>query len=152
VRFLRLSTRPPLVRWALWLLLADFMVSLLSSPLYYVFGHESLTLVALVFIPVFSLVWLGLVLAIAFGRRWAVVIYILLFVGSGYVQLAADPSAGLAQGALAFIWGLLSLSIDTVAVALLLMPSSRAWFAASKAARRAAAPASAGTVARYGGP
>jgi len=104
-------------------------------PAYYLLGYGSATWPILAFIPVFSLIWFGLWLAIASGRRWALVIYVLLFVVGGWAQLIANPGADLGRGVPVSIWTLLSLCVDTAGVVLLLTPSSRAWFATSKAAR-----------------
>ena len=127
--FLRLEDRPQTVRWAVYLLLASLAAGLLFS-LEGAIVHWGATTPATLVTPLIG--WslnLGLVLAIAWGRRWALILYIVFLVG-GVAQFAVfgigDP------GLPTLAW----YAVDAVAVVLLLLPESRRWFASSTAARR----------------
>ena len=141
MRFLRLNDRPQPVRWAIWLLLGSNVVSLLLSLVRAFVSSAAETVTTFLFVGLAAIVSLGLVLAIALGRRWAFVLYLLLFFG-GLASLGSNLGVNLGQGLLVFTWYALSFVLDAVGIALLLMPSAREWFGAPKAARRDGVPAS----------
>jgi len=135
VSFLRLEGRPQPVRWAVYLLLASLAAGLLFSLERAIVHGRTTTPATLVTTLIGWSLNLGLVLAIACGRRWALILYIVFFVG-GVAQFAVfgvgDP------GLPTLVW----YTVDAVAVVLLLLPESRRWFATSTASRRGGVPAS----------
>jgi hypothetical protein len=139
VRFLRLDDRPQPVRWAVWLILCNQLSSVLIVTGRVLLGSERWT----VLIPTAFgfVVFVGLALATANGRRWAFVLYGLAFLG-GLASFALGLGAETELGLPVFTWHLLALVLDAAGIVLLLMPRSREWFAAAKAARRAGAAAS----------
>jgi hypothetical protein len=86
-------------------------------------------------------VYVGLVLAIANGRRWAFVLYSLAFL-VGLAAYALDLRGEMGLDLPVFTWHVLASSLDAAGIVLLLMPRSREWFAAVTAARRAGEAAS----------
>jgi hypothetical protein len=136
MQFLRLSNRPRPVRWAIWLLLGGNVVSLLLSLARAVVDSGSTTATSLILVVIgFTAVMdLGLVLAIACGRRWAFILYVVVFVGS-LASFVSSVRVDLGEGLPVFTWYVLSSVVDAVGIALLLMPSARDWFTASKVAR-----------------
>ena len=131
MRFLRLSDRPPSVRWATYLMVADAAVSLLA-----VLGEgvasQSLDL-AIVFLVVLQLAHLALVFAIAIGRRWAAVAYVLWFLYT-VVNLSLNRHVYLSHGPLLIVWVAGSVAVEAIAIVLLVTPTARAWFASPSAA------------------
>ncbi len=126
-----LSDRPRSVRWAIYLMAADAVVSLLIlAGEAAVFGAFDLVVV---FFLAVQLVQLALVFAIAIGRRWAFVVYVVWFVYD-LVQISLTLHTYLSHGVLAFAWVAATLAVEAVAIVLLLTPTARAWFASSSLA------------------
>jgi hypothetical protein len=124
VNVLRLSDRPQPVRWAVYLLLATSIVGLVVT----IFAYWSLLTL------VFAFAVIGLVYAIALGRRWAFILTAFLTL-SGLIGLPISAHDYLARGIPMLVYAVAATAIDVLAVILLLMPSARRWFTASKAAR-----------------
>lgn len=131
--FARLQGRPRPVRWAVYLLLAGLAAGLLFSLEGAIVGRQANTPAILATTLIGWGLNLGLVLAIAWGRRWALVLYILFLVG-GVAQVAVF---GVGPAWPGLVW----YALDAVAVVLLLLPESRRWFTTSTAARRGSVPA-----------
>ena len=125
----RLSNRPPQVRWAIYLLAADAIIGLLVLLFQLIgLGSVSGADMGAAFVVALQLVQLALVFAIAIGRRWAVVVYVLWLLW-GLVHVSLNLHTYLAAGALSFGWIVVQLVAEAVAVGLLLTPAARAWFA-----------------------
>ncbi len=139
MRGIRLAERPPAVRWGIYLLGADAIVSLLIS----LFTSGALFLeldLVVAFFLALQIVQLALVFAVATGRRWAFIVYVIWFLW-GVVHVSLDYRVYLDSGALNFGWIVISLVIEGVGIALLLTPAARAWFEARQATRAGSEPA-----------
>jgi hypothetical protein len=135
VKLLRLDGRPQLVRWAVYLLLANRCGSLLLGLARASVHRGSTTLGMLIVVVFVWLVEVCVVLAIAYARRWALNLYVLFFVWavvSVPIELSVRPRLGFPIR----VWYGGSLIVDAVGIALLLLPESRRWFAACNAAQR----------------
>ena len=140
MKLLRLDGRPQLVRWAVYLLLANWCGSLLLGFVKASLHHGSTTSATLIVGVLVWLVAVCVVLAIAYARRWALILYVLFFVWAAVslpIELSVRPRPGLPIR----VWNGVSLIVDAIGIALLLLPESRRWFAASAAARRGRASA-----------
>jgi hypothetical protein len=139
VRSIRLSQQPPTVRWGIYLLGADAIVGLVI--LLFTSGVLFLELEPVAaFVLVLQVVQLALVFALATGRRWAFVVYVLWFLW-GVAHVSLDLRIYLDNGALDFGWIVISLVIEGVGIALLLTPAARAWFASRRATSDGSEPA-----------
>ena len=139
MRSIRLTEQPPTVRWGIYLLCADAIVGLLI----FLFTSGALFLeldLVVAFFLALQIVQLALVFAVATGRRWAFIVYVLWFLW-GVVHVSLDLRVYLDSGALNFGWIVISLAIEGVGIALLLTPAARAWFESRQATRAGREPA-----------
>jgi hypothetical protein len=139
VRSIRLTEQPPTVRWGIYLLGADAIIGLLISLFTSGAWFLELDLVVAFFLAL-QIVQLALVFAVATGRRWAFIVYVLWFLW-GVVHVSLDLRVYLDSGALNFGWIVTSLVIEGVGVALLLTPAARAWLESRQATRAGSEPA-----------
>jgi hypothetical protein len=70
----------------------------------------------------------GICAAVAYGRRWAVYLYVVLFIG-GLLQLAASATKAHSNPA-GFAWNVTLTAVGAAALVLLFSRSARIWFAA----------------------
>ncbi len=139
MRSIRLTEQPPTVRWGIYLLGADAIVALLI--LLFTSGALFLELdLVVAFVLALQIVQLALVFAVATGRRWAFIVYVLWFLW-GVVHVSLDLRVYLDSGALNFGWIVISPVIEGVGIALLLTPAARAWFESRQAPRAGSEPA-----------
>ena len=82
----------------------------------------------IVFFVALQLVQLALVFAVAAGRRWAFVVYVLWF-AYDVVQVSLNRHKYLSHGVLNFGLVAATVAVEAVAVGLLLTPAAREWFA-----------------------
>lgn len=85
----------------------------------------------------------GLVAAIAYGRRWALVAYFVLFVLS-LPSLESSLAQRLDQGVAGLAWAAAATAVEVIALGLLISRPSRVWFAAAEKASAVTADASLG--------
>ena len=139
MRSIRLTEQPPTVRWGIYLLGADAIVALLI--LLFTSGALFLELdLVVAFVLALQIVQLALVFAVATGRRWAFIVYVLWFLW-GVVHVSLDLRVYLDSGALNFGWIVISPVIEGVGIALLLTPAARAWFESRQEPRAGSEPA-----------
>jgi hypothetical protein len=105
-------------------------VDALVGLLVLVFGSGVAVLaLVIVFLVALQLVQLALVFAIAIGRRWAFVVYVLWFLYD-VVHVSLNLHTYL-DHTLSFAWVAATLVVEAVAIVLLLTPRARAGFASA---------------------
>lgn len=130
---LRLDDRPRPVRLAVYLLLVGSCVGLVLRLVRAAVSHGPTSSGALIAAGIGWVVSVAVVLAVAYGRRWALTLY-LLFVAWAVVSFPVELSVHPARGHAALAWDASTLVVCATAAILLLLPESRRWFAASAAA------------------
>lgn len=127
------SSRPRPVTVALWLIIATYVVGVVTLVARQITGSPSVGthqpsrwLTFAVLLVVYALVG-GLIAALAFRRRWAWWVWLVLFV-LGLPALWSGLHRSLDQGAFSATRYAVLTALDVAAVVLLLLRSSRQWY------------------------
>jgi hypothetical protein len=116
--------RPAFVKVAIGLLVVNLIAGIVHNLLR---PHPTwITLIAAVMVS--AVVGGGICAAIAYGRRWALYIYVVLFVGGLLVLVVS--AMDIHNNPAGFAWNLTTTAVGAAALALLCSKSASRWFAA----------------------
>lgn len=126
--------RPVQVRWAVWLMVASFVLSLISGAILVVRGAEPDDLVveailSIVLVAVFAVIWASIVRHIYLGRHWARVVMLVLVALSALVSLWPMEDDGLITR-YEVVLDSLALACDVAAMVLVFALPGSTWFKA----------------------